>query len=219
MVRDHFANCSAIPQAKKQHFLELKGLTSPSSSLSRQYWTYAAQKLGMVDSEYGIMISKDTQAEARKMSPFGTTKEESESIKDAPVKMLIDSREQQSISPYLNLLMSQVQIVHLLPSEKVGKRKDAAANLSGFGCIYCAKAGRLGFCRMFPLNKRSLPDKVNDMFAHLQRCPSCPSFTKTLLDGRRHDQMRDQTYTERDREFIDRIWVKLGRDSDEAFQK
>jgi hypothetical protein len=219
MVRDHFSACSGIPANKKQHFLELKGLTSPSSSLSRQYWAFAAEKLGMVDSEYGIIINEETQAQARDTPPFGTTREESLAIKSAPVKMLLNANDQQSISPYLYLLMSQVQIVHLLPSERVGKRKDAPEGLPGFGCIYCAKAGRLGFCRMFPLNKRSLPDKVNDLFAHMQRCPMCPTFTKTLLDSRRHENARDPAYAERDREFVDRIWVKLGRDTNEAFQK
>ena len=219
MVRDHFPNCSGIPPHKREQFLHLKGLTSPSSSLSRQYWMFAAEKIGMVDSEYGIIINEETQSEARNKPPFGTNTEESQAIRSAPVQLLVEPNEQRSISPYLYLLMSQAQIVHLLPSERVGKRKDAAVGLTGFGCIYCCKAGRLGFCRMFPLNKRSLPDKVNDLFAHMQRCPLCPTFTKTVLDSRRHEIARDQSYAERDREFVDRIWIKLGRDTNEAFQK
>ena len=219
MVRDHFGSCVGVPPEKKERFLQLKGLTSPSSSLSRQYWTYAAKKLGMVDSELGIIINMDSQAEALKMPPFGTTPEETAFIKEAPMESLVEAGDMECISPYLHTLMTHTQVVHLLPSERVGKRKDAAVGLPGFGCQYCVKAGRLGFCRMFPLNKRSLPDKVNDLFNHMVRCPQCPKATKRLLESRRAETAGNRNYAERDREFIDRIWHKLGRDGDEAFKK
>lgn len=219
MVRDHFSNCVGVPPDKKQRFLKLKGLTSPSSSLSRQYWTFAAKKLGMRDSEYGIMINEETQAEASKIPPFGTSAEETAAIQAAKVEVMVEDRDQNSVSPYLFFLMSQAQIVKLLPSERVGKRKDAAVGLPGFGCTHCAKAGRLGFCRMFPLNKRSLPDKVNDLYNHMVRCPMCPRMTQRLIEGRRTEQETNRIFAERDRDFIDRIWVKLGRDQDEAFKK
>ena len=219
MVRDHFGACAGIPSAKKERFLNLKGLTSPSSSLSRQYWTYAAKKLGMRDSEFGIMITEDTQRMAQQMPPFGTTLQESESIKSAPVEFLVEEGDVHCISPYLHFLMTHTQVIHLLPSERVGKRKDAAVGLPGFGCRHCVNAGRLGFCRIFPLNKRSLPDKVNDLYNHIVRCPQCPTSTKRLLESRRSETEGNRKHAERDREFIDRIWYKLGRDSDEAFKK
>jgi len=219
MVRDHFGDCVGVPQAKKAHFLKLKGLTSPSSSLSRQYWTYAAERLGMVDSENGIVINEATQAAAEKMPPFGTTLEETQSIKEAPTVSLVEPSELQSISPYLRLLMEHTQLVYLLPSERVGKRKDAATGLPGFGCRHCAKKGRLGFCRMFPLNKRSLPDKINDLHNHIKRCSMCPRADKLLLESRREEIEGNRNFAERDREFIDRLWSKLGRDADVASQK
>lgn len=219
MVRDHFGNCSGIPADKKQRFLKLKGLTSPSSSLSRQYWTFAAKKLGMVDSEFGIMINEQTQAEAAKIPPFGTSLEETKAIQAERVELMVQENDQNGISSYLYFLMSQAQVVHLLPSERVGKRKDAAVGLPGFGCKYCATNGRLGFCRMFPLNKRSLPDKVNDLYNHMIRCPNCPRMTKRLLESRKTEQEANRVFAERDRDFIDRIWIKLGRDADEAFKK
>jgi len=219
MVRDHFGNCNGVPPDKKERFIKLKGLTSPSSSLSRQYWTFAAKKLGMVDSERGIVINEDTQVDASKIPPFGTTPEETDQIKRSAGEEVVDPSDQRCISPYLYVLMSQSQVVHLLPSERVGKRKDAAVGLPGFGCRHCAQRGRLGFCRMFPLNKRSLPDKVNDLFNHMLRCPHCPSITKRLLEGRRTEQESNRSFSDRDREFIDRIWHKLGRDTDEAFKK
>ena len=218
-VRDHFGSCEGVPQDKKEKFIQLKGLTSPSSSLSRQYWTFAAKKLGMVDSECGIVINEETQAAAQKIPPFGTTEEETASVKATEVKELLEPNDARCISPYLYMLMAQTQVVYLLPSERVGKRKDAAVGLPGFGCRYCAQDGRLGFCRMFPLNKRSLPDKVNDLFNHLLRCPRCPSMTKRLLESRRTEQESNRSFVDRDREFIDRIWYKLGRDTDEAFKK
>ena len=165
------------------------------------------------------MISKESQAEALKVPPFGTTPEETVSIMGAPVETLAEADDVHSISPYLHILMTQTQVVHLLPSERVGKRKDAAVGLPGFGCRHCAKAGRLGFCRMFPLNKRSLTDKVSDLYNHMVRCPQCPKGTKRLLEARRSETAGNRFYAERDREFIDRIWYKLGRESDEAFKK
>lgn len=219
MVRDHFGHCVGVPKDKKQRFLKLKGLTSPSSSLSRQYWTFAAKKLGMIDSEFGIMINEESQAAAAKIPPFGTSAQETKDIQAAQEELMVCERDQNGISAYLFFLLSQAQVVHLLPSERVGKRKDAAVGLPGFGCKYCAKSGRLGFCRMFPLNKRSLPDKVNDLYNHMMRCPNCPPMTKRVLEGRRTEQETNRTFAERDRDYIDRIWIKLGRDCDEAFKK
>lgn len=240
MVRDHWAGCKSLPPKLKQRFLAYQEYKIPSSSLSREYWAYAAAKIGMINTtDGGITITQGSMDTAKAMLSFGTTpeymqcmqikKEESEaplSSKPAPADgkpieiPLLVAADQATLSPYLHLLMSEVTRCELLESERVGKRKAAPAGLSGFGCKHCIFKGRLGFCRVFPLNKRSMPTKVNDVYTHFQRCPLTPASTRALLRKYRREAIQAThragircfgKNAEQDREFIDQLWTKLGR--------
>jgi hypothetical protein len=202
-----------MPADKRERFLKYQQHKTPSSSLSREYWYYAAQKMGMVDTDTGIAISEETQAAARNMLPFGTDKEYAENIRSAQLESLVDEFDQQRISPFMYMLMCLVQKCYLVETELVGKRKDAIAGLPGMACRLCHQRGRLGFCRAFPLNRRSLPAKVNAMYSHIMRCPLTPHSTKDLLRKRKQEADYDRTtfhFSERDREFIDKLWILLG---------
>ena len=264
MVRDHWAGCKSLPPKLRQRFLAYQEHKIPSSSLSREYWAYAARKIGMVDAEFGITITENSMQAANEMLSFGTTPEHVQAMelqgkeqdeqhealisssdqkpkaKEAPQKegqeqkellQLLHPHDKTTLSPYLFLLMKQVTPCYLLESEQVGKRKSAPVGLSGFGCKHCILKGRLGFCRVFPLNKRSMPTKVNDVYSHIQRCSLTPPETRTLLRKYKREALEKAAaagrgsaaaqsigdikgpgrLAERDREFVDQIWTKLGR--------
>jgi hypothetical protein len=214
MVRDHWAGCSALPPFLKKRFLSYQENKIPSSSLSREYWAYAANKIGMINTEYGITITEDSLAKAETLPSFGTTPEHVEDMLNTAreTKTLVRPSDEQAISPYLFLLINQAEECYLLESERVGKRKEAPVGLTGFGCQHCIKRGRLGFCRVFPLNKRSMPTKVNDLYNHLLRCRFTPPETRQMLRQlKRAASKTGGKFNERDREFVDQIWSKLGR--------
>ena len=216
MVRDHWAGCTALPPNLKKRFLDYQEHKIPSSSLSREYWAYAAEKIGMINAQYGITITDESLEKANRMQSFGTNAEHVRAMADESrtKEPLVHASDKAAISPYLYLLMSQVEVCHMLESEKVGKRKAAPVGLSGFGCRHCIAEGRLGFCRVFPLNKRSLPTKVKDLHNHFQRCTLIPAETRRrlrLLKKETGAGRESAKLTDRDREFVDQIWTKLGR--------
>ena len=265
MVRDHWAGCKALPPKLQKRFMAYQEHKIPSSSLSREYWSYAARKIGMVDAEFGITITEDSMKAAIGMLSFGTTPEhvqamelqgkEQDELHDAltssdqkpkakeaqpkqgqeqkELLQLLHPCDKETLSPYLFFLMTQVTPCYLLETEQVGKRKAAPVGLSGFGCKHCISKGRLGFCRVFPLNKRSMPTKVNDVYSHIQRCSLTPPATRALLRKLKREALQKAAaapgvgsaaaarlvgdikgpgkLAERDREFVDQIWTKLGR--------
>ncbi|CAB9510002.1 expressed unknown protein [Seminavis robusta] len=196
----------------KKRFVAYQENKIPSSSLSREYWAYAAEKIGMINTDYGITITEESLAAANAMNTFGTTPEHIGAMQAEGREsiMLVRSSDQRTLSPYLYLLMNQVEECYLLEPERVGKRKEAPVGLTGFGCKYCIKAGRLGFCRVFPLNKRSMPMKVNDIYQHFQRCPLTPADMRNTLRELKRAATKPPL-NDRDREFVDQLWMKLGR--------
>lgn len=209
MLRDHFEQCSEIPPQRKKLFSELKAKNSQGAYDSKQYWIYAAEKLGMVDSDHGIQMTAETQATARRKPPFGTVRDTK--VASAPPKLLVSPEDIRITSNFLYTLMSQVQVVHLIDSERVGKRKTLRVGLPGFGCRYCCHVGRCGLSRMFPLRRRMLPGKMNEIYEHVKRCTLFPTKEKELLSRLKAD---DRTSPEQEKEFFDRIWERLGCESE-----
>jgi hypothetical protein len=204
MLRDHFEQCSEIPPLRKKLFSELKAKNSQGAYDSKQYWIYAAEKLGMIDSDHGIQMTTESQAVARRKSPFGSVPPASTA---APPKLLVSPEDIRITSDFLYTLMSQVQVVHLIDSERVGKRKTLRVGLPGFGCRYCCHVGRCGLSRMFPLRRRMLPGKVNEIYEHVKRCTLFPTKEKELLARLRNEEKAGPDH---EKEFFDRIWERLG---------
>lgn len=186
---------------------------------------YAAKRIGMVDTEYGIIITPQTQAKAMQHPLFGTTDQSGGGGKlkrNDPGENLVEVADKAVMSPFLYTLLRETEKVYLLSSEQVGKRKAAPVGLMGFGCRYCASAGRLGFCRVFPLNKRSLPTKVEDIFKHVKRCTLCPNSVKEQVEEAYKMEYGDDSasskkamvFADKDRDFMDQLWKRLGRDGD-----
>jgi hypothetical protein len=233
MLRDHFGNCSAIPADKKERFLALKRNNTQGASDSMRYWIYSAVKLGMVDSDCGIVLNEQTQAAARNKLPFGTASQPdggAAGSMDSPPRLLInpDDLEQRVItSEFLYTLLTQFQLIRLLPTECIGNRKSLRPGVPGLGCRYCCQAGRLGLSRIFPAKKKQVATQIQDLYDHIRRCNLCPPTVKEELERLKEDRDRQRREasapTEEDEEdsnlkivdeddkgFINLLWQRLG---------
>lgn len=168
MLRDHFEKCNAVPQSLMVRYRQLKNRSAQGACDSKNYWVYAAKKRGLVDTDYGIAITDEAKAEASKMLPFFLDDEESSkalAAKSKNIIMLVKPEDQAtSSSPFLYSMMCHVQMVYLLPCEKIGKRKTLPIGLEGFGCRYCVPKGRLGYVGMSTWNEYSWNLVVNLTF-------------------------------------------------------
>ena len=204
MLRAHFSSCAEVPPAVKEKFLALKSKTTQGATDSKQYWIYSARKLGMVDSEEGIVMTKATTAAARAIAPFGS---ENTSEESSPLP-LVAPNDRTLASDFLYTLMLQGRRVRLQANEQRGNKKSLQLGLPGFACRHCCQLGRMGQCRIFPARRRTLPTKIYDLFEHLQRCSACPKETKELLEAL-HERENYQANVPGQKEFLDLIWSRL----------
>ena len=211
MVRDHFGKCSEVPADKAKEFQTLKGQNAQGATDSKQYWVYAARKLGMVDADSGIERPEASRIAAEKMPPYGATADGN--VSEQPTPLVVED-DAPRLTPFLFELMKNLQLVHLLAPERVGKRKGLPLGLEGLGCKYCCEKGRLGFSRCFPLRRRALPSHMYDLYRHCLRCPLCPEEVKEQLK-QSHDGNNDGSGgNSRDQDAYAVIWAKLGRQRD-----
>ncbi|CAB9506215.1 expressed unknown protein [Seminavis robusta] len=242
MLRDHFGNCPAIPTEKKERFLALKRNNTQGASDSMRYWIYSAVKLGMVDSDCGIVLNEQTQAAARNKPPFGTASfgegETNNTALDSPPRLLVNPEDlEQNVieSEFLYTLLTQYQLIRLLPTECIGNRKSLRPGVPGLGCRYCCQAGRLGLSRVFPAKKKQLPAQIQDLYDHVRRCNLCPSAVKEEVvrmkedrDQQRRASNKSSSSTdgeemikmkiidEDDKGFVELLWQRLGHRSELA---
>ena len=165
------------------------------------------------------MMTEESKAAAENLPNFGTTEDGQDPahiVSSEEYVPMVYEADMHETTPFIYAVLSQLQIVYLLQSERVGKRKTLPLRLEGFGCQHCCRVGRLGFSRNFPLRRRALPAKVEDMFHHLQRCTLCPSDIKALLLRLSQEQESDSRKFTSDqlKAFYDKIWRRLGRDAD-----
>ena len=207
MIRDHFTNCNGLPLQLRTRFLQLKGKTAQGATDSKRYWIDSALKLGMVDTPQGIILQEDARQKyladerADRATEGGQPTEE-------PVFLVLE-QDKHSISEYLFVLMSQVQVVYLTDKERVGNRKNMDLDTPGFGCRYCCSRGRKGLCRFFPARRRTLPNKVKDLHDHLRRCRLCPSDVKQQLRELYRQNSHSRRHEECEKAFFDRVWSRL----------
>lgn len=206
MIRDHFPRCESVPAEKMEQFVMLKGRNNQGAADSKHFWSYAAEKLGMIDTEMGIHMDDVTQRAAQVKQPFSTTSSIL-ALSRAPPVLVVQPSDRSNISPFLYELLSRVQRVRLLDCECRSTRKNLKVGLPGFGCRYCCEAGRLGFSRIFPTKRKGLPDKANDMYEHMRRCTLCPPEVKERLEKLR--PRPEDVNASAEKAFFDRVWVRL----------
>lgn len=206
MIRDHFPRCEHVPKSSMEMFHKLKGRNNQGAADSKHFWSYAAEKIGMVDSDTGIYMDEATQRAALSKAPFSTTESILAAARDPPV-FLVTPDDRALISPFMFELMSRVQRVNLLEIECRSTRKNLKVGLPGFGCRYCCTASRLGFSRIFPTKRKGLPEKANDLYEHMRRCTLCPPEVKKRLQSIRPKPEEVNSSTEK--VFFDRVWARL----------
>ena len=211
MFREHFPNCESIPQDLREKFIILKDTQSQGATDSKRYWVYAAMKLGLVDTKEGILIDEQTIRDAAKLAPFGS--DSSSAWPDDATKSiaLVMPSDEQLVDPFVLALLSQVQVVRLAASEQIGNRRSLLPGLPGIACRYCCQQQRLGLCRLFPARRRTLPDKVGDMYDHLRRCSLVPVAVKQHLAQLKENSSEEAMNDREDcKAFFDRVWDRMG---------
>ena len=211
MLRDHFSHCESIPASVGTEFNILKDKPAQGATDSKRYWIYSAKKIGMIDTNEGIMMTQESRYEGSIMKSFGTIGGQTWEDEALRNDSLVRPSDRGQVSEFLFILMSQVQPIRLTETECIGNRRSLQVGLPGFGCRYCCDQKRLGLCRMFPARRRTLPHKVNDLYDHIRRCSLCPQAVKDSLEQSRLQMMvsfrADQGPN---REFYDSIWSRLG---------
>mmetsp|Transcript_5660 Transcript_5660/g.11750 ORF Transcript_5660/g.11750 Transcript_5660/m.11750 type:complete len:741 (+) Transcript_5660:263-2485(+) len=217
MLREHFPNCDRLPQNHSDTFSNLKDKPSQGATNSKEYWSYSAMKLGLTDSSHGIVISEDTVNAGSNAPPFGTTENEPWTDDETKAIQLVNPADRPLVAEFLFVLLSQVQVVRLRPSERIGNRRSLQAGLPGLACRACCDHRRLGLCRLFPARRRTLPSKLGDMYDHLRRCNLVPKAVKDHLERLKQDVTED-SMSDRDdsKEFFDRLWCRMGHGGGET---
>lgn len=135
-----------------------------------------------------------------------------------PVLRVVTKDDKKRISGFLFLLMSQVQLIRMEESERTGNRRGIMAGLPGMGCRRCAQAGRMGMCRVFPVSRRTVCNKVDDIYDHLRRCPLVSKEVKASLaslksseeeSSQQRSKRETMTLSTEERSFFDRVWQKM----------
>ncbi|GAX25861.1 hypothetical protein FisN_6Hh101 [Fistulifera solaris] len=217
MLRDHFGHCDVIPAATQERFAALKDKPAQGATDSKRYWIYSAMKAGMTDSPKGIFITERSVAAGASAPSFGLPAGQPWTDDAYRNISLILPNDRNIASEFLYFLMSQVQFIRLTEAERIGNRRSLRLGLPGFGCRYCCEHKRLGLCRLFPARRRTLPSKVNDIYDHLRRCSVCPQAVKDQLERTKHQFVNEFDADQGgQREFFDRIWMRLGHGSSES---
>jgi hypothetical protein len=224
MLRDHFGKCNTISPPLKQRFLDLKGKTSQGATDSKHYWVFSAMKRGLVDSESGIWVAHNLDGNigpscvaAPQKPPPPIPKEQHRVIATAAILpsslLLVTPKDSVLVSAFLFTLMTQVQLVRMEESERTGNRKSLPVGLAGIGCRHCCQSNRKGLCRLFPVRRRTLPNKVGDICEHIRRCSLCPQEIKEHLASLRQRGASAENTIKTgagEKEFFDRIWARMG---------
>ncbi|KAL7562106.1 hypothetical protein ACA910_019852 [Epithemia clementina (nom. ined.)] len=211
MLREHFPNCESMPQDLHDKFLILRDTPAQGATDSKRYWIYSAMRLGMTDTSDGIMITEESIEAGAQAAPFGSDSNGLWSEDGMNSMPLVYPSDETLVDRYLFALVSQCQLVHLTEAEQIGNRRSLKAGLPGIACTFCCRQRRLGLCRLFPAKRRTLPEKLGDLYDHFRRCTLTPSYIKEQLAQLR-EMSPESAFNDRDetKEFFDRIWERMG---------
>ncbi|CAB9528003.1 expressed unknown protein [Seminavis robusta] len=211
MLREHFTRCSGMPEDIKEKIVALKqGKTAQGATNSKEFWEHSAKGLGMRDTEKGIIMTERTRAAAKSLLPYGADAAQQQLQKDEPIQVIFDDEKEMAQSDYNFTLLRQVQRVHLHADECRGNRKTLQVGLPGLACKHCSLVGRMGQSRVFPVKKRTLSTKLEDMYQHLMRCTVCPSETKELLKIQRPTKIDFS----KERKLYSLVWTRVKKNPD-----
>lgn len=198
VMRDHFPHCPVVPLVHKNKFLDLKDQKKQGGSDTRDYWAYSAKKIGMKEVQIGVdkkekpimAIFYDEANQWENRNTFGL--EEGSDTREAQPLASSSSTSKSfnsdKIPAFIKFFFSQLQVIeitaserkHMIASNKV--KRYIPNDMLGLGCRYCCAANRMGYSRKFPLERRALADKVDQLFQHMRRCRLCPMGVRKELN-------------------------------------
>jgi hypothetical protein len=193
-VNDHSSIPSTIPSPAVANTAQLKDPTPTETTLDQ---TEPVTPLKTDDTEKESVAVNETQVEID--ATTGT--------------QLVFPEDEGSMSPLLYLVLSHVQLVQMDKSEQTGNRKSLPVGLPGLACIHCCQSGRRGLCRIFPSRRRTLTNKIDDLYQHFLKCTLCPSDLKQKLDSFTDDKAPTDASTlnaKKDRAFVEKLWTRMG---------
>lgn len=126
---------------------------------------------------------------------------------------LVSPKDEDAMSPYMYLLLSNIRLVHMEKSEQTGNRKSLPAGLPGLGCAHCCQSDRRGLCRIFPSRRRTLIHKIDDLYQHFLKCTVCPTNVKEQLVTLHDTDVQNNTsstQSKKDRIFVEELWTRMG---------
>ena len=211
MLRDHFGSCEAMPEETKKRFIALKDKPSQGATDSKRYWIYSAMKAGLADSPDGIIMDENSVLTGLAAPPFASETPMVWQQEAAVASPLVTPSDSNLGSCFLRCLLAQAQVVQLRDSERIGNRRSLERGLPGFSCRHCWEKRRLGLCRMFPARRRTLSQKLTDLYDHLRRCQATPDAVKHELDRHRSESKEENLVDSGDtKALLDRVWTRLG---------
>lgn len=117
-------------------------------------------------------------------------------------------------NPFFQSLLKHAQVVHLREAERIGNRRSLEQGLPGFSCRHCWEKRRLGLCRMFPARRRTLLQKLMDLYDHLRRCTAIPASIRQEIERLRNKMDEDEVVDNGEiKALLDRVWIRLGHGS------
>lgn len=131
------------------------------------------------------------------------TNEEDENI------LLVLPEDEETISPFLYYLMSQMQLVRI--DEDNQCLYNLPVGLPGIACKHCNSwNGKKTRCQVFPVSRRTLPAKVRKgLYNHVRRCERCPPEVKLELE-RLKKLERGTKISREERLFFKKLWFRMG---------
>lgn len=198
--RRHAPVCRFIPLWIKRELTQLIESSKSTGGGRRQYWSDAAQKVGMIDTTHGVRFG----------SPPGIP-----SI-DAPHDLslsvpLVSLQDKHNVTDFLFVLMEQMETCQFAEEDRSGGRskvKDYPVGFGGMQCKHCR--GMAGFGRYFPssINALALANSDRNIYNHLKKCRKCPEAVKQKL----HElQAQESVKNKRGsrKQFFSSIWTRI----------
>eukprot|EP00816_Leptocylindrus_hargravesii_P011910 CAMPEP_0196821360 /NCGR_PEP_ID=MMETSP1362-20130617/78928_1 /TAXON_ID=163516 /ORGANISM="Leptocylindrus danicus, Strain CCMP1856" /LENGTH=662 /DNA_ID=CAMNT_0042200519 /DNA_START=1 /DNA_END=1989 /DNA_ORIENTATION=+ len=221
--RFHMERCVHIPESirAKLRSLKQRGVKPGGSrSVTRLYFAKSAQKIGLVDTPYGIRFADDDLSRygPHVASSFGVD------VDSNTVSVLARSHEEESelvlpedrslVTEYIYLLFRQLKSCMFDASRENRRNRDRPNKYPGLACKHCLSVDadeRQG--RYFPTSVKGLTDPSfsHGVLSHLLKCPGCPASTKNaLLTLKRVNAMQIANIKRGlKKDFMDIVWERL----------
>ena len=196
--RVHTKVCQGIPNETREQLriLAEKPVYVPTS---RGYWTESAKALGMRDCPTGGIYFhrqpdesvkeylekkatdvKDGKGQYGRVAPVLTNSSAYE--RNIASKQIVLPSDKDDVSPYVFLLMSQVQPTTFTAADRYVARSKGPIGYAGFECKHCA--GHAGLGKYFPSSAKGMctNSTSQNMHSHLIKCRRVPQEVKDELE-------------------------------------